>query len=45
MDKVDREILQLLTDKGRLFYVDNGKKLGLSRVAVRERVNRLVETV
>lgn len=35
MDKVDREILQLLTD--------NGKKLGLSRVAVRERVNRLVE--
>lgn len=43
MDKVDREILQLLTDNGRLSYVDIGKKLGLSRVAVRERVNRLVE--
>ncbi|MBP2243202.1 DNA-binding Lrp family transcriptional regulator [Cytobacillus eiseniae] len=43
MDNTDKRILELLTDNGRLSYVDIGKQLGLSRVAVRERVSRLVE--
>nr|WP_307477195.1 Lrp/AsnC family transcriptional regulator [Cytobacillus purgationiresistens] len=43
MDVVDKKILDLLTTNGRLSYVDIGKELGLSRVAVRERVARLVE--
>jgi Lrp/AsnC family transcriptional regulator, leucine-responsive regulatory protein len=43
MDQVDRKILELLMDNGRLSYVDIAKDLGLSRVAVRERVNKLIE--
>jgi Lrp/AsnC family transcriptional regulator, leucine-responsive regulatory protein len=43
IDDVDRKILQLLTENGRLSYVDIGKELSLSRVAVRERVNQLME--
>lgn len=39
----DKKILELLTNNGRLSYVDIGKELGLSRVAVRERVNKLIE--
>ncbi|MEH7393256.1 Lrp/AsnC family transcriptional regulator [Bacillus sp. JJ1503] len=43
MDNIDKNILQLLTNNGRVSYVEIGKQLGLSRVAVRERVNKLVE--
>ncbi|MFE8697807.1 Lrp/AsnC family transcriptional regulator [Cytobacillus sp. FJAT-53684] len=43
MDNTDKRILELLTENGRLSYVDIGKELDLSRVAVRERVSRLVE--
>jgi Lrp/AsnC family transcriptional regulator, leucine-responsive regulatory protein len=43
MDATDKKILELLINNGRLSYVDIGKELGLSRVAVRERVNRLIE--
>lgn len=43
MDATDKRILELLINNGRLSYVDIGKELGLSRVAVRERVNRLIE--
>ncbi|WP_078381890.1 Lrp/AsnC family transcriptional regulator [Sutcliffiella halmapala] len=43
MDNIDKNILQLLIENGRLSYVEIGKHLGLSRVAVRERVNKLVE--
>jgi Lrp/AsnC family transcriptional regulator, leucine-responsive regulatory protein len=42
MDEVDLKILKLLADNGRLSYVDIGKELNLSRVAVRERVNNLI---
>ncbi|WP_170008209.1 Lrp/AsnC family transcriptional regulator [Bacillus fonticola] len=42
LDDTDRKILQLLTDNGRLSYVDIGKELGLSRVSVRERVQQLL---
>ncbi|WP_018932138.1 Lrp/AsnC family transcriptional regulator [Gracilibacillus lacisalsi] len=43
MDKKDQKILELLMGNGRMSYVDIGKELGLSRVAVRERVNQLIE--
>ncbi|WP_040205739.1 Lrp/AsnC family transcriptional regulator [Neobacillus jeddahensis] len=43
MDHVDKRILELLVDNGRLSYVDIAKELGLSRVAVRERVAKLIE--
>jgi Lrp/AsnC family transcriptional regulator, leucine-responsive regulatory protein len=43
MDQIDKSILELLVDNGRLSYVDIGKELGLSRVAVRERVAKLID--
>jgi Lrp/AsnC family leucine-responsive transcriptional regulator len=43
MDQMDKSILDLLIENGRLSYVDIGKELGLSRVAVRERVTKLIE--
>ncbi|QOR66481.1 Lrp/AsnC family transcriptional regulator [Cytobacillus suaedae] len=43
LDEIDKKILQLLTENGRMSYVDIGKELNLSRVAIRERVNQLME--
>lgn len=43
LDDTDRKILDLLTVNGRSSYVDIGKELSLSRVAVRERVHQLTE--
>jgi Lrp/AsnC family transcriptional regulator, leucine-responsive regulatory protein len=43
VDQVDKEILELLIENGRISYVDIGKELGLSRVAVRERVTKLTD--
>lgn len=43
IDEIDKKILELLTVNGRLSYVDIGKELNLSRVAVRERVSQLTE--
>lgn len=43
MDQVDRDILELLIENGRISYVDIGKELDLSRVAVRERVAKLID--
>jgi len=43
IDEIDRKILEMLIEDGRMSYVDIGKKLNLSRVAVRERVNQLVK--
>lgn len=43
MDKIDKDIIRLLTKNGRISYVEIGKQLELSRVAVRERVSKLVE--
>ncbi|KKK37447.1 AsnC family transcriptional regulator [Mesobacillus campisalis] len=43
MDHIDRKILDLLMQNGRASYVDIAKDLGLSRVAVRERVNKLMD--
>ncbi|WP_144451246.1 Lrp/AsnC family transcriptional regulator [Halalkalibacter nanhaiisediminis] len=43
IDAIDRKILELLTVNGRMSYVDIAKELGLSRVAIRERINNLIE--
>ena len=43
IDETDKKILELLTENGRMSYVDIAKKLGLSRVAIRERINQLME--
>jgi Lrp/AsnC family leucine-responsive transcriptional regulator len=43
MDATDKSIIELLIDNGRLSYVDIGKELNLSRVAVRERIHNLQE--
>ncbi|UOE96323.1 MULTISPECIES: Lrp/AsnC family transcriptional regulator [Bacillaceae] len=41
LDETDRKILELLTEDGRMSYVDIGKALGLSRVSVRDRVEQM----
>lgn len=43
IDETDHKILECLTENGRMSYVDIGKKLNLSRVSVRERVNQLID--
>jgi Lrp/AsnC family transcriptional regulator, leucine-responsive regulatory protein len=40
IDEPDRKIIKLLTDNGRMSYVDSGKELELSRIAIRERINQ-----
>lgn len=42
IDDHDKRILELLAENGRMSYVDIGKELNISRVAVRERVNQLM---
>jgi len=44
LDAIDRRILELLSENGRMSYVDIGKELNLSRVAIRERVNQLIQS-
>lgn len=43
LDDIDRKILSMLSDNGRMSYVDLAKELSLSRVAVRERINQLIK--
>ncbi|WP_163970266.1 Lrp/AsnC family transcriptional regulator [Oceanobacillus halotolerans] len=43
MDEKDEKILSLLINNGRISYTDIAKKLNMSRVAVRARVNQLVQ--
>ncbi|MGO4257014.1 Lrp/AsnC family transcriptional regulator [Marmoricola sp. RAF53] len=43
MEKIDRQILRLLTADGRMSYTDLGKATGLSTSAVHQRVKRLEE--
>lgn len=43
IDQIDMKILELLSSNGRMSYVDVGKELNLSRVAIRERINQLIE--
>lgn len=41
MDEIDRHILQVLQEDGRISMTDLGKRVGLSVPAVKERVNKL----
>lgn len=43
IDAVDKRIIELLVEDGRMSYADIGKELDLSRVSVRSRVNQLME--
>lgn len=43
IDETDRKILDCLTEDGRMSYVDIGKKLDISRVSVRDRVQQMVK--
>ena len=43
MEKIDRQILGLLAEDGRMSYTDLGKATGLSTSAVHQRVKRLEE--
>ncbi|MEA4892346.1 MAG: Lrp/AsnC family transcriptional regulator [Peptococcaceae bacterium] len=44
LDVLDQKIMDLLSEDGRLTYAELGRMLNLSRVAVRDRVNRLVDS-
>ena len=41
LDELDQKIVQLLIQNARMPYADIGKQVGLSRVAVRTRVQAL----
>lgn len=43
LDDIDMKILNLLQDDGKISYAELGRKLNMSRSAVRERVNILIE--
>jgi DNA-binding Lrp family transcriptional regulator len=44
MDKVDREIVEILKENGRATYTNIGRKVGLSEGAVRKRIKALVDS-
>ncbi|API93352.1 AsnC family transcriptional regulator [Virgibacillus pantothenticus] len=41
LDHIDKKLLAALTEDGRLSYVDLAEKVGLSRVAVKDRIQNL----
>lgn len=41
LDDIDKKIIEILADDGRISYVELAKKIGLSRVAVKDRINSL----
>lgn len=43
LDEVDRKILKFLSENGRLSNAELGRLLNLTRAAVRERINQLIE--
>ncbi|AEE14696.1 putative transcriptional regulator, AsnC family [Thermodesulfobium narugense DSM 14796] len=43
LDEVDRQILKYLSENGRLSNAELGRMINLTRAAVRERVNKLIE--
>lgn len=40
-DEIDKKIIEELIEDGRLSYVELAEKVGISRVAVKERINHL----
>ncbi|KHD84471.1 Lrp/AsnC family transcriptional regulator [Heyndrickxia ginsengihumi] len=43
LDEIDRHIIQLLNENGRISFTDLAKEIKLSRVAVQARINAMVE--
>ncbi|KAF1678023.1 chromate efflux transcriptional regulator ChrS [Bacillus mexicanus] len=43
LDEIDKQILTILHEEGRISYTDLGKRVDLSRVAVQTRINHLIE--
>ena len=43
MDEMNKSILRLLRDNGRMSFTEIGEELGISRVAVKKRVTRMEE--
>ncbi|TYS23575.1 chromate efflux transcriptional regulator ChrS [Bacillus subtilis] len=43
LDEIDKQILTILHEEGRISYTDLGKRVDLSRVAVQTRINQLIE--
>lgn len=43
LDEIDKQILTILHEEGRISYTDLGKRVDLSRVAVQSRINQLIE--
>jgi len=41
LDSLDREIVRLLIENARISYSDIGEKIGISRVAVKNRIQAL----
>src|SRR5690625_3446609 len=44
LDDIDKKILEILSDNGRISYVDLAEIVGLSRVSVKDRIRHLQET-
>ncbi|MEC1750605.1 chromate efflux transcriptional regulator ChrS [Bacillus mojavensis] len=43
LDEIDKQILTILHEEGRISYTDLGKRVELSRVSVQSRINQLIE--
>ncbi|MFD1848689.1 Lrp/AsnC family transcriptional regulator [Oceanobacillus bengalensis] len=43
IDEIDKKLIQLLSDDGRISYVHLAEKVGISRVAVKDRIHNLIE--
>lgn len=43
MDEIDKNILKILEEDGRMSYAELGRKLDLTRVSIRERIVKLQE--
>ena len=43
LDRIDQQIIDLLTHHARMSYVEIGQKVGLSRVAVKTRIQSMEE--
>ncbi|EFQ22616.1 Lrp/AsnC family transcriptional regulator [Aminomonas paucivorans] len=41
MDALDRKLLEDLTSEGRISYAELGRKYGLTRVSIKERIDKL----
>ena len=45
LDELDQKIIQLLIENARISYSDIGKETGISRVAVKARIQALEKSV